>query len=93
MPKQGVASTFSFGTSFGKLIGMCQTLGVRFDLVLPQIWKRDILQGTKKDKGASIDYVSRVYPEVNLIPGKCRKYHDGIADAVCMMLWGLRKYG
>lgn len=93
MPKQGVASTFTFGVGYGKVIGMCQTLGISFDLVPPQSWKSTILQNTKKDKAAAIDYVKRLFPRVPLIPEGAKKPHDGIADAVCIMQWGVEKYG
>lgn len=93
MPKQGVRSMFSFGTSYGKLLGMCQALNVTFDLVLPNAWKKEILQGTKKDKDAAVDYVSRMYREIELIPERCRKPHNGIADAVCILEWGIKNHG
>lgn len=91
MPGQGVSSTFSFGCGYGKLIGMCQTLGVPFQLVLPPAWKKLILAGTPKDKDAAIDYVRRIHPEVQLVPPGCKKPHDGIADAVCLVEWGFKQ--
>ena len=93
MPHQGVSSTFNFGAGYGKLIGMCQTLGVSFDLVSPQTWKKEVLNNTKKDKDAAIDYVKRLFPRVSLVPERCKKAHDGIADAICIMQWGVLKYG
>lgn len=93
MPGQGVSSMFSFGLSYGKIIGLCQSMGVSFDLVLPTRWKKEVLAGTTKDKEAAIEYVSRMYRSVSLIPERCRKAHSGIADAVCIMEWGIRKYG
>lgn len=92
MPKQGVASTFSFGTSYGKLLGMCQTLGVSYELVIPQTWKKDILFGTDKDKNAAVAYVDRFWPSIETVPQGCRKPHLGIVDAVCIMAWGVKKY-
>lgn len=93
MPKQGVSSTFTFGVGYGKLLGMCQTLRVGFDLVSPQTWKKLILRDTKRDKDAAIDFVNRLFPGISLIPEGCKKPHDGIADAVCLMQWGVLKYG
>lgn len=45
MPGQGVASVFTFGEGFGILKGVCFTLGVRFELVTPQAWKKLVLAG------------------------------------------------
>src|SRR6187431_2184659 len=39
MPKQGVASTFKFGTAYGIIIGVVAALGLRSHLVAPATWK------------------------------------------------------
>ena len=91
MPKQGVASTFKYGKGFGKILGMLETMGVAHQLVRPRAWKGAVLAGTKKDKGAAISYVRCKYPKIDLMPGTCRKPHDGIADAVCIADYALRE--
>lgn len=88
MPKQGVSSTFKFGMGYGQLIGMCQTLELPFTLVTPQAWKKAVLAGTDKSKEAAIAFCRREYPNVNLIPERCRVPHDGIADALCLAHYG-----
>jgi crossover junction endodeoxyribonuclease RuvC len=88
MPGQGVRSMFSFGTTYGILLGMCQAFNVPYKLVTPQTWKKDILSGTKKDKDAAINYVNRMYPNVKLVPEGGKVPHNGLADAFCIMLWG-----
>lgn len=93
MPKQGVKSMFSFGTSYGILIGFCQALVLPHVFVPPQIWKREILMGTLKDKEASVAYSKRMYPELVKLFEASRRPHDGIADAVCIMSWGRFFYG
>jgi crossover junction endodeoxyribonuclease RuvC len=93
MPKQGVASTFKYGKGFGMILGMLETLHISHQLVRPRAWKADVLAGTKKDKVAAISYVRRKYPGVDLLPGKRRKPHDGMADAVCIAEYGLRVLG
>lgn len=84
MPGQGVTSMFNFGKFYGIIIGIIETLGFSYQLVTPQKWKKHILEGTKKDKDAAIEFVRRRYPDIELVPPRCRKPHDGIADAVCM---------
>jgi crossover junction endodeoxyribonuclease RuvC len=84
MPKQGIASTFKFGTGWGMIRGVLAALGVRTELVPPQTWKAGILQGTLKDKQAAIAWCRSSYPNVQLILPGCRGPHDGIADALCM---------
>lgn len=90
MPKQGVKGVFSFGEGYGKLKGMCQALGIRYEMVTPQSWKKVVLQSTKQDKDAAIEFVQRRLPEINLTAYPCRKPHDGIADAACIAVWGIR---
>jgi crossover junction endodeoxyribonuclease RuvC len=91
MPKQGVTSTFNYGKGFGKILGMIETMGISHQLVRPRAWKRTVLAGTKKDKAAAVSYVRRKYPMIDLMPGTCRKPHDGIADAVCIADYAIRE--
>lgn len=86
--KQGAVSAFSIGYQFGLLKGICKGLNKQFIIVRPQDWKRVILQGTKKDKAAAIEYVENKYPFLEIKGG--RKVTDGIADAVCLAEYGKR---
>ena len=88
MPKQGVSSTFKFGLNYGRILGAIEALGLRYELVTPQAWKKAILAGTNKGKTAAVEFVHRRYPSVNLMPGRMRTHHDGIADAVCLAEYG-----
>jgi crossover junction endodeoxyribonuclease RuvC len=92
MPKQGLSSTFKFGTGYGQIIGMLQTLEIPYTLVRPQAWKGVVLAGTSKDKAAAIAFCAREYPGVPLIPERCRVPHDGIADALCLVHYGRLKH-
>lgn len=50
MPKQGVASSFNFGCSYGVILGVLGAMGVPHTLVTPQSWKKAAgLIGTDKD--------------------------------------------
>ncbi len=88
MPKQGVASTFSFGYGFGLWVGICAAHRYRMELVRPQAWKKRMLAGMVKEKGASIVKVEQIYPEAELVPDGCRKPSHGRADAVCIAEYG-----
>lgn len=89
MPGQGVTSMFSFGRGFGEILGVCAALDICVELVSPQRWKRAVLSGTAKDKAAAIGFVQREYPNIDLVPERCRVPHDGIADAVCIGRYGM----
>lgn len=93
MPGQGVASTFTFGMGYGQIQGLLAGLGIPFELVTPQAWKKLILAGTPKDKDAAIAYCRRAFPDVPLVMPRCRNPHDGIADSLCLLNYGLRSFG
>lgn len=87
MPGQGVTSMFSYGYGAGKLAGVLEAASVSYRLVRPTEWKKVVLAGTARDKGAAIDHVRHAYPHVDLTPGRLRTPHDGMADAVCIAEW------
>ncbi|MGJ8524158.1 hypothetical protein R84981_002877 [Carnimonas sp. R-84981] len=88
MPGQGVTSMFNFGVSYGKVLGILESKGIPYRLVTPQAWKKKVLAGTAKDKDAAIGFVSRAFPDVDLTPGRKKKPHDGMADALCIAEYG-----
>ncbi len=91
MPGQGTVSMFKFGKGYGTLLGILGALKIPTMLVTPQAWKKVVLAGTKKDKDAAIEYVRMKYPDFNLILPRCRKPHDGMADAICLAEYGQRQ--
>lgn len=92
MPGQGVTSMFTFGCGYGAIQGITAALQIRTELVAPQTWKSSVLKGTKKDKDAAIAYCRRAFPDVPLVLPRCRKPHDGLADALCLAEYGCRTY-
>jgi crossover junction endodeoxyribonuclease RuvC len=90
MPKQGVSSTFKFGASFGGLLGVCGALKRPVALVTPQKWKKSVLSAYEdRDKAAAIDYTGSKFPWVSLTPGRTRTPQDGLADALCIAVYGV----
>ena len=91
-PGQGVSSMFKFGFVTGVIHGILRALSIPLYTVTPQAWKKEILAGTAKDKQAAIDYVLRIYPDINLFrTPKSRTYDSGIADALCIAEYGRRR--
>jgi crossover junction endodeoxyribonuclease RuvC len=63
MPRQGVASSFSFGVGFGSILGVLQALRLPIVLVTPAVWKRSL--GLRADKRASLDrYLNRPLSQI-----------------------------
>lgn len=79
MPKQGVASTFKFGESFGIIKGIIGAIGCRSYFIRPQVWKRP-LGLVKKDKDVSRSLAITLCPEMT--HELMRKKDCGRADAI-----------
>ncbi len=84
MPKQGVASTFKFGASYGALIGVVAALGVPYQLVTPTKWKRHF--SLCADKEAARALALRTWPaRAELF---YRKKDHGRAEAALLARYG-----
>lgn len=66
MPKQGVASTFKFGRSFGFLIGLLTALRVPYESHRPQAWQKHMRCMTKGDKNVSKAAAQRLWPATKI---------------------------
>lgn len=84
MPKQGVASTFKFGKGYGEVLGIVTALRFEIHEPTPQAWKKAMLAGTDKTKDASIQVAENLFPTINLVQPRCRKAHDGVAEALLL---------
>lgn len=92
MPKQGLSSTFNFGENFGFIQGLLVANRIPYELVRPQRWKKAF--GITSDKNTSIQVCQRLFPGLNLFrTEKCRKPHDGIAEAALMCEYARRNWG
>lgn len=74
MPKQGVVSSFKFGSSFGFLRGMLTAHRIPWDFVSPQKWQKVLSCQTKGDKNITKAKAQRLWPE--------QKITHAIADAL-----------
>lgn len=90
MPKQGVASTFTFGKNAGFLEGVLEVVGIPYQLISPQKWKKEF--SLHNEKQASIDVCKQLFPGVVLTKTeRGKKDHDGMAEALLMALYAKRK--
>ena len=91
MPGQGVTSMFSFGQSYGFILGVLAAFGIPYQLVSPATWKREFGL-LKSQKQGSVDVCKRLFPGVNLLPTeRCRKESDGMAEATLIAEYARRK--
>lgn len=84
MPKQGVASTFKFGMSFGEVRGVIGTLGIPLYLVSPRTWKKHFQLTADKEEARA--------KAIQLFPLNAdrlnRKKHHGRAEAALLAKYG-----
>ena len=88
MPKQGVASTFDFGRSYGFAIGLVAAAGVPFSFVRPQEWRKTAGLVNGAAKGASRLRAKQLWPHVDLFD---RAKDDGRAEAALIAFHGANR--
>ncbi len=67
MPKQGVSSTFKFGTSYGFLRGLLIASEIPFETVSPAKWQRHLGCLSKGDKNVTKARAQELFPEVTVV--------------------------
>ena len=85
MPGQGVASMFSFGTSFGVILGVLATLDIPYTMIEPSVWTRTM--GVRRGDDAGRQRALQLFPQAAHLLS--RKSDDGRADAILIAAHGL----
>lgn len=84
---QGVVSTFTTGYGFGLYVGVLEGIGLRYAVVTPQAWQKELYAGMPGvGKERSLLAASRLWPEI-----KIPKSRHGRADALLIAEYGRRK--
>lgn len=90
MPMQGTVSMFSMGQGFGIWQGLLTCLEIPYELVIPQRWKKVMLDGTGKDKEASRLKALQMFPMLS--EHLSLKKDEGKAEALLIAEYGRRTY-
>lgn len=93
MPKQGVSGVWTFAYGVGLLHGLVRSARVPLELVGPVQWQKCGPGATGGDKGITASWAARNFPGTQLVLPRCRKVHEGIADALGIAWFGHLKYG
>lgn len=83
-PQMGVASAFSFGRSYGIVLGAAQRFGATLTEIKPAEWKRKT--HTPKDKNAARKRAQQLFPAGAKLFGRVKD--DGRAEAAILALYG-----
>ena len=92
VPVSGRLSVFSTGFGSGAIQGVLTALEIPYIVVAPKTWQKEVLQTPSDTKRASIAFSKKLYPTLELRPGKRMTDHDGIADAACLATFCYRKF-
>jgi crossover junction endodeoxyribonuclease RuvC len=86
MPRQGVASTFSFGVAYGIVWGVAGALAIPLTAVAPMVWKRALKVPSAKGEARA--------RASQLIPSGAQWWQrvkdDGRAEAALIGLYGVK---
>ena len=88
MPRQGVSSTFKFGTNYGFLRACLTIYNIPFETVTPQIWQREFIHTVSETKTEHKNKLKAVAQQ--LFPGQ--KATLATADALLLAEYCRRKY-
>jgi hypothetical protein len=81
-------STATSAENVGRLYGIAEGLGHKILRVQGSSWKPYYDLGD--DKEAAITKAEELFPHVNLVPPRCRKKQDGLAEALLLAVYGSR---
>jgi crossover junction endodeoxyribonuclease RuvC len=87
MPRQGVASMFSFGQSYGTVLTALAASMIPYCLVRPTDWKKHFKLIGSKDDDAGRTLAIQHYPDAEL---HLKKHHNR-ADALLIAEYGLKR--
>lgn len=91
MPNLNCTALCTCCKNYGVLICLLGIQNINYREVAARTWQAKMLpKGYDNTKLASIAVCKREAPGVDLQPGRRRKDHDGIADALCMAMYGIR---
>jgi crossover junction endodeoxyribonuclease RuvC len=86
-PGEGVVSSFRFGVGWGLWRGIIAGRCSRVLEPTPQRWQRIVLRDIPGEGKARSIARAAALPGLELVGGRRRKPHDGLADAACLALY------
>lgn len=90
LPREGVKSVWSFGQTYGWLLGVLDSVGLSYQTVPPNLWKKDFSL-LRTEKKQSIEVCKRLFPGIELKrTDRCRNDDDNMADAALICEYARR---
>lgn len=89
-PMLGGVSSFSFGKSYGMMLGILAALQRRYHLVAAKTWQTMMFKSQAHDntKAASVLVAKRLFPDFDFrATARSKKQHDGKTDATLIAVY------
>lgn len=93
MPLLGTVQAFSFGKSYGIMIGIAAALKIPYHIVHAKTWQKEMFRDINSDntKQASVFVAKQLFPEHSfLATERSKKPHDGMTDSCLLGLYAER---
>mgnify|MGYP003115600669 FL=1 len=96
--KMSTTSAITMGRAHGALEGLLIGLQLPHELPQPNAWKKAMglprrpAKEADKRKTDAISLCRRLLPDLDLIPGRCKKPQDGIAEAGLLAVYARRVF-
>lgn len=87
---EGPQGAFTFGTGFGIWLGIAAALRMRIERITPQRWRKGMMEGLAREKGASILRAKELFPDQT--EKLTRKKDDGRAEALLIAEFARRTF-
>jgi len=88
--KNGAVGAFKFATGYGIWLGIIAACDLRLERVTPQRWRKAMLEGLPKGKGASFQRALELFPDQASF--LTRKKDDGRAEALLIAEYARRTF-
>jgi crossover junction endodeoxyribonuclease RuvC len=84
--------SYKAGEECGKLQGLLTVLGIPYELATAHLWRKAVLGSTAKDKRLVRMYCKVKFPNISLTISSGISSHIGMANALCLMQFGIRNH-
>lgn len=90
-PGEGAKGARTAGINWGTIQGIIVALGLRYDTPTPNQWQKVVCPGGGEAKQRSLSAARRLFPDLDLTPGRRTRPHDGLSDAACLAEFARRR--
>lgn len=90
----GKKQCFMTGFGYGLMQGIITSMNLPYQIISPKEWQKNVFNGINADntKVASVLFCKRMFPLEDWTPTqRSQKEHDGLTDACCIAIYGLRE--